>query len=79
MNTRLVIILVVERRPDIRKTTLSQNVDAILIIEGNHVMLWQPGMDLTNVSHASSCVTVSDMTLNWKIENIQEVCRKIWY
>ena len=51
MNTRLVIIFVVGNLSDIGETALPQNVDAILIIEGDRIMLWQQGMDLTKVNY----------------------------
>ena len=50
MDTRLTIIFVDGQLYEIEKVNVPHNIDAILVAAENHVILWQPGVDYSQVS-----------------------------
>ena len=78
MDTRLTIILLSGRRCEIVEQTLSQNVDAMLVVGENCAMLWQPERGYTQVIYGSAfCVCFENSFKMYTMETLRSALQDI--
>ena len=63
MDTRLTIVFVDGHQYKVEEINMPQNVDAILVIVGNRVMLWQRVVENIQVSYSSEVIKTPTVTI----------------